>query len=143
MSATELSAPNSAEYRRPKHGVGMLKPWKPGQTGNAGGIPQKYTEAKAALRNWCCEDGVDRLIELANSRDERVAAIIVQGIWDRAFGKPKEYDPNEDAPRTVIDLSRLTGAQLAIIRTMIDSGAIRPAEEEAAPVVDTPAEEPK
>ena len=82
---------------------------------------------KAALRDWDYDRGVQRLIELAESEDERVATMVALGIWERAFGKPKDYDPREDKPPVKIDLTRLTVEQLVLIRMLIDSGAIRPA----------------
>jgi hypothetical protein len=40
---------------------------------------------------------VGRLIELIESSDERVATVACQAILDRAFGKPKDYDPATDS----------------------------------------------
>jgi hypothetical protein len=37
------------------------------------------------------------LIELMESSDERVATVACQAILDRAFGKPKDYDPATDS----------------------------------------------
>jgi hypothetical protein len=60
----------------------------------------------------------------------RTRTMVALRIWARAFGKPKEYDPREDRQPVRIDLTRLTLDQLALLRLMIESGAIRPAASE-------------
>ena len=56
-----------------------------------------------------------------------VASVVVLGIFDRAYGKPKDFDPSEERRPMKIDLSRLTHAQkvamLEILRTGVLSEA--------------------
>jgi hypothetical protein len=82
---------------------------------------------KTTVINMLAVAVLGRRAELAESKDERVATMVSLGIRDRAFGKPKDYDPREDRQPVRIDLTRLTPDQLAPLRIMIDSGAIRPA----------------
>src|SRR5260370_22060350 len=44
-------------------------------------------------------DAARRLIELIQSEDERVALMAADKVFERAWGKPKEYDPNAEAPK--------------------------------------------
>jgi len=39
------------------------------------------------------------LIELIQSEDERVALMAADKVFERAWGRPKEYDPNAEAWR--------------------------------------------
>lgn len=57
---------------------------------------------------------IRRLIELMGSPDERVASVACNAILDRAFGKPREYDPSkeEKAERPKFDPALLTPAEL-------------------------------
>lgn len=66
--------------------------WQPGQSGNPSGHSGEYGEAMRLARQ-AAPDAVRRLTELMQSEDERVAAVACNAILDRAFGKPKEYDP--------------------------------------------------
>jgi hypothetical protein len=63
--------------------------WRPGQSGNPGGLSGAYGEAMR-LAQQAAPDAVRRLIELMESDDERVAAVACNAILDRAFGKPRE-----------------------------------------------------
>ena len=64
--------------------------WHPGQSGNPANTARRGDFARQAA-----PDAVRRLIELTRSEDERVAAVACNGILDRAFGKPKEFNPAE------------------------------------------------
>ena len=39
------------------------------------------------------------MIELIQSEDERVALMAADKVFERAWGRPKEYDPNAEAPK--------------------------------------------
>jgi hypothetical protein len=59
-----------------------LIPYKKGQTGNPGGKTKQFAQC-----------------ELMHSEDERVALMAADKVFERAWGRPKEYDPNAEAPK--------------------------------------------
>lgn len=71
--------------------------WQPGQSGNPSGQSGLYGETVRLARE-AAPDAIRRLIELMGSQDERVAAVACNAILDRAFGKPKDYEPEADDP---------------------------------------------
>src|SRR5712691_10766571 len=73
------------------------KIWKPGQSGNPAGHGAEYGEV-VRLARLLAPRVVERLGELIESADERVAALACNAILDRAFGKPQARPPDEDRP---------------------------------------------
>src|SRR5215510_11014063 len=72
--------------------------WKPGQSGNPSGQTAEYGEVVSLARSLSVR-AVERLAELMESPDERVAAVACNTILDRAFGKPQSHRPeNDEAP---------------------------------------------
>jgi hypothetical protein len=61
--------------------------WRPGQSGNPSGHSGEYDHAMKLARQ-AAPRAVQRLIELMDSEDERVAAVACNSLLDRAFGKP-------------------------------------------------------
>jgi hypothetical protein len=90
--------------------------WRPGQSGNPVGHSGLYGEA-VSLARQAAPAAVRRLIELMASEDERVASVAANAILDRAFGRPREFDPaSEDArPKSTFDPRRYSAEQLAQI----------------------------
>ena len=88
---------------------------------NPTGVPKHYLEARKILREWCSEHGIKRLVDLANSNDDRVALMATMACFDRAIGKPKE-ERDEAAP-SKLDISALNdkdrAALKAILRKMV------------------------
>jgi hypothetical protein len=71
-----------------------------------------------------------RLIELMASEDERVASVACNAVLERAFGKPREYDPKEeeaDAPR--FDFRRLSREERDALEAFLRVRAERRARE--------------
>ena len=87
--------------------------WRPGQSGNPAGNSGLYGEA-VSLARQAAPAAIRRLIELMASSDERVSAVAANAVLDRAFGKPREYDPKtEDArPQPTFDPRRYSAEQL-------------------------------
>ncbi len=114
-----MSAPNGASSPRPKK---PLPPalaanlWNPGQSGNPGGLGGAYAECLRLARE-ASPRAMERLKELMESDDERVAAVACNAILDRAFGKPKEI-PSENGSRPRPDLSPLSDTELAQFRRL-------------------------
>jgi hypothetical protein len=61
--------------------------WKPGQSGNPSGYSAAYGEA-VRLARQAAPYAINRLIELMDSEDQRVAAVACNSVLDRAFGRP-------------------------------------------------------
>jgi hypothetical protein len=69
--------------------------WRPGQSGNPSGHSGEYGEAMKLARA-AAPKALDRLIELIDSTDERVAVVASNGVLDRAFGKPGPAKEEKD-----------------------------------------------
>jgi len=121
--------------------------WKPGQSGNPSGHSGEYGQA-VRLARQAAPYAVQRLIQLMDSDDERVAAVACNSILDRAFGRPgfvkeEEKDSLEarvanmtreerlNRMRELLEpmrrhLHELDEEQVAAEVTTIESGARRP-----------------
>ena len=64
--------------------------WKPGQSGNPSGQTAEYGEIVTLARTLSVR-AIERLGELMESADERVAAVACNAILDRALGKPQAH----------------------------------------------------
>jgi len=103
----------------PGHGRGALRPFQPGQSGNPTGRSGPYLETQRLARD-AAPDVTRRLIEIAlTDPDTRVAVVAGNSVLDRAFGKPRDYDPKEDRPPATFDTSVLTGAEQKSLLTLL------------------------
>ena len=75
--------------------------WKPGQSGNPTGYSGTYGEV-ARLARQAAPYAVQRLIQLMDSDDERVATVACNSVLDRAFGRPKPVMEEKDDLETRI-----------------------------------------
>jgi hypothetical protein len=66
--------------------------WKPGQSGNPSGQTAEYGDVIRLAQSLSLR-AIERLAELIESEDERVAAGACNPILDRAFGKPQPQPP--------------------------------------------------
>jgi hypothetical protein len=98
-----------------------LKPWKKGQSGNAGGVGAFYHRARKVVRD-ASEELMHELVKLAlTAEDERVKSFCLVACLDRAGLKPTEYDPTSElSDARALDLSKLTPEQRAQLRLLID-----------------------
>jgi hypothetical protein len=86
--------------------------WRPGQSGNPSGHSGEYGEAMRLARQ-AAPDAVRRLTEMAevddshrhddesllpfsSGADHRVVTVAANALIERAFGKPREYDPTAE-----------------------------------------------
>src|SRR5438105_298403 len=97
--------------------------WQPGQSGNPGGLGGKYAEAMKLARVHSTK-AVQRLVELMDDEDGRVAAVACQSIWEKAWGK-REPPPDDGMPEQALDLSQLTRDELRFLLKLVRSGAVR------------------
>ena len=87
----------------------LARQWKPGQSGNPRGHAAAYGEVVKLARQLSVR-AMERLSELMESEDERVAAVAANSILDRAYGKPEVRRP-EPVDDVVARLERMTDAE--------------------------------
>src|ERR1700720_824646 len=87
----ETTERNKSRYRG-------LVPFPKGKSGNPGGRTKQFAQYQRLCRE-ASPDAARRLIELMQSEDERVALMAADKVFERAWGRPKEYDPNAEAPK--------------------------------------------
>jgi hypothetical protein len=94
--------------------------WKRGQSGNPSGQSGLYGQTMMLARQ-AAPDAMRRLIELMRSEDERVSSVACNAVLERAFGKPKDYDPaDEPKPkRDRLDTSKYTLEELKQIQAAL------------------------
>jgi hypothetical protein len=129
--------------------------WRPGQSGNPSGHSGEYGEAMRLARQ-AAPHAVRRLIELAEidqvddqgnliplsaDADRRVVTVAANGLIDRAFGKPKDYDPAKDPearPKTKFDPRLYSPEELEqienVLRLLMEPRAVVERPEGAGPV---------
>ena len=106
--------------------------WRPGQSGNPSGHSGEYGEAMRLARQ-AAPHAVRRLIELAEidqvdhhgnliplsaEADRRVVMVAANALIERAFGKPKDYDPAKDPdakPKAKFDPNLYAADELDLI----------------------------
>ena len=94
--------------------------WKRGQSGNPSGQSGLYGETMMLARQ-AAPDAMRRLIELMRSEDERVASVACNAVLERAWGKPKLYDPaDEPKPKRRFDPSKYTLKELEQIQAALE-----------------------
>jgi hypothetical protein len=75
-----------------------------------------------------------QLIARMDSKDDRVAVVAIQAILDRAWGKPKDYDPKEAANAGLrFDIDALTPEERSVLLAIIRRGAVRQADADTTP----------
>jgi hypothetical protein len=114
--------------------------WRPGQSGNPSGHSGEYGEA-IRLARQAAPWAVRRLIELAEldqlddqgnliplkelpEADRRVVTVAANSLLDRAFGKPKPFDPKVDAEtplQAALQAEKLTQRELDAISELAEA----------------------
>ena len=87
----ETTERNKSRYRG-------LVPFPKGKSGNPGGRTKQFAQCQRLCRE-ASPDAARRLIELMQSEDERVALMAADKVFERAWGRQKEDDPNAEAPK--------------------------------------------
>src|SRR5712671_2057715 len=82
----ETTERNKSRYRG-------LVPFPKGKSGNPGGRTKQFAQCQRLCRE-ASPDAARRLIELIQSEDERVALMAAEKVFERAWGRPKDYDPS-------------------------------------------------
>src|ERR1700674_1933831 len=102
-----------AERRKPVPANLAPHVFRPGQSGHPGGKGGTFYEAQQICRQ-ATPEAARVMVELLKSDDDRVRLMAADKVYERAFGKPKEYDPNE-SPGGGIDLTKLSDRDLAAL----------------------------
>ena len=89
---------NAEPTERNKSRYRGLVPFRKGQSGNPGGRTKQFAQCQRLCRE-ASPDAARRLIELIQSEDERVALMAADKVFERAWGKAKDYDPDKEAPK--------------------------------------------
>lgn len=113
-------AENSKKTAKPR---GKGRPFKKGQTGNAGGRPKIPKDVKQAFTEMNPK-AARRLAELLESYDEKVAMRAVEYVIDRNLGRvPQgiELTGKDGGPihTAKVDTSKLTVEQLKQLRELV------------------------
>lgn len=101
-------------YVVPPHGRGLLRPsWKPGQSGNPGGVSGRYQEVQRLAR-VASPEVMRQLIAIALDRNEETRARIVAmtEVLGRAWGKVRAEPDDDTRPVVTIDAGAVSDAQL-------------------------------
>jgi hypothetical protein len=113
-----LSTPNGSPRKKSLPAALAANRWKPGQSGNPGGKGGAYYEMMRLARQFSPE-ATQILIDIARdpSEDSRNKIVAIGMLYDRAWGKAKEFDPATDKEpiRPRFDPSLYTPQQLAEI----------------------------
>lgn len=77
--------------------------WKKGQSGNPSGRPKSLREVTELARENSAR-AIERLVELMDDEDGRVALAAANSILDRGYGKPKQsIEIEEKSPGEMSD----------------------------------------
>ncbi len=125
----------------PAHGGGRIAPFRPGEFGNPGGRPTALREVRALCRtkSMMAAEALIDVVGRAKERDSRgmpiedgrVVVVAAQTILTWAYGKPPDYDPNEDKGALRIDTSVLATAEKELLLSFMRRGLVNEAPAEA------------
>ena len=100
--------------------------WRKGYSGMLGlrrGNTPDYKRCRELCRQHSEQSALGMIDLAANSLDDRVRFMANQWVYEQAWGKPREYDPAEDAPPK-LDLLRLSPEQRQELRRLIEFARI-------------------
>jgi hypothetical protein len=146
-STAKSSARVPEGFRKPSHGRGLLKqPWAKGQSGFKDGKPSRYVETQQFAREHSLE-AMQTLRDRLRDPDGRIAVVAANSLLERAWGKVREQKP-EEREQMQIDLSQLSGPELALLMKLAASGrikgiAVEAGSDAAPPVIEGNVEESK
>ena len=107
LSSVMAGNPNPKTDHLKKH------QFKPGQSGNPGGVPKQRKDiGDKALRE--ADNALKRVVELLASTDEKIAMAAAREILDRGVGKPAQVHQGDEEQPIVVE-HRITEAQKAFV----------------------------
>lgn len=90
--------------------TGNLRPWKPGVSGNPRGRPKVAEEVRTLARAHG-QRAFERLLELIDDPDPRVALMAAKEVLDRAYGKPAQTKDGDDEDKKLTIVIRPLGSE--------------------------------
>lgn len=120
-SSAEVLPPEKPAERFSKLPPALVqRMFKPGQSGNPGGRSKLELEVRAMARQASPEI-MAKLIETAlTTDDDRVFVVAAEKILERAYGKPKESVPGDEAPeKDRPDIGKLNDKQRAQLKKLM------------------------
>jgi hypothetical protein len=118
---------------------GTLTPFRPGDRHMTGYHKPANLAETLQLARKHSPDAMRTLIRNLDHEDGRIATMSASLILERAWGKPREMKPEDQQPAAQIDLTQLSGVELAILVKLAESGRLRSvptAEDETAPEIE-------
>jgi hypothetical protein len=112
ISSVPSPRPRVARGRHPASLANLVR-WEPGKVVNPGGRTDDYLACQRICRE-ASPDAAKKMVELINDPDPRIALMAAERIVDRAWGRPRDYDPKRDAehPRPSFDPRAYSTAEL-------------------------------
>ena len=108
----------------PRHGNGLLRPFRPGQVD-----VERGNTALRQVRNLTKSKSPEvaaRLIDIAlHDPDTRVAVVAGQAVMLWAFGRPENLKADDGEPSSKLDLSKLTDRELQILSKLVEGGRLQ------------------
>ena len=86
-----------------------LRSWKPGVSGNPRGRPKVAEEVRTLARAHG-QRALERLVELIDDPDPRVAFMAAKEILDRGFGRPAPAEEDADERTVVVQIVHIEQA---------------------------------
>lgn len=77
------------------------RPFPKGVSGNAGGRPKLEAGVRELAQSYTME-AMQRLVELTQSEDERVAIVAIRYLLDRGWGTPKQMIEVPEKPEIIV-----------------------------------------
>lgn len=102
-----MSDHRASTKKRREATLACLEPtmWKLGQSGNPSGKSKRFEEIRS-LAKENSRRTLDRLVELIDSEDERVALMAAKELLDRAWGKVKPAKDENDGRTITVNIVR-------------------------------------
>src|SRR5260370_37613443 len=125
---TKVGSAGAAPKRRGLPPALAANRWKPGQGGNPSGHSGEYGEVLKLARALSVR-ALERLGELIESEDERVAVVAANAVLDRALGKPRPAQ-DEKAGSLEERLARMTPEERRARLAELTKRALRSLEED-------------
>jgi hypothetical protein len=115
-----------------------VKMWQKGQSGNPGGRPKMPDDVKEALEGGSLR-AAQRLVQLVDSPDERIALMASETVLSRLYGKPTQQvdaqvtttNVQQAHLQVLIELQQKREAAMKTIEGVVETGrAENPSENE-------------
>ncbi len=95
----EIIPPTTSQGRgTSERSLANLRPFQRGTSGNPGGKPKGEDVRALARKNT--KRAMERIVELIEDADPRVALMAAKEVLDRAYGKPKVAEDSDDDPNS-------------------------------------------